>query len=76
MLDYQYELMRKILGDDSKVKLYKVFNGVPNSRINPLLNIKPKFDYLKVITIADCTTKDRIITKGLDLTINYFKSII
>lgn len=72
--DYQYEMMQQILGN-SKVKLLKTFNGVSNSRIKELKNCQIDYDVPKFIFIGDCTNKNRIITKGLDLAILSFLEI-
>lgn len=68
----QYELMNNFLGKGHQVKVYKIFNGSPETRYQQLIKIKPSLEKLNILTIAAIPNEGRIHYKGLDLMLAAF----
>jgi len=71
----QYELLKGFLGEDHKVKLYKIYNGSPESRLNKLIVLKPDLERLNMVTIGAIPNQGRIHYKGIDLMLDAFARV-
>jgi glycosyltransferase involved in cell wall biosynthesis len=68
----QYELMKSFLGENSKTKVYQIFNGSPSQRFNKLIQVQPLIESYNIVTIASIANQSRIYYKGIDLMLAAF----
>lgn len=68
----QYELMVSFLGENSKTKVYQIFNGSPAQRFNKLIQVQPLIESYNIVTIGSIPNQSRIFYKGIDLMLAAF----
>lgn len=71
----QYELLLNYIQDNSKTKIYQIFNGSPAVRFNKLILIKPNLEKLNMVTIGAIPNKNRTYYKGIDLMLSAFNKV-
>lgn len=70
--EFQFNLACKLLPKNHHSKLYTIFNGVPESRLNALQNIKPNLKSNNILFIGNASADWRVNYKGLDLMLEAF----
>lgn len=65
--DLQFDLLKKIIGEDSQVKVFKIFNGIPAKKIEIFNKIRCDVNGFNILFIGGVENKNRIWYKGLDL---------
>jgi glycosyltransferase involved in cell wall biosynthesis len=71
----QYEMLSNMLGKNSDVRLYKIFNGSPVQRFSKLIQVEPQLTSMNIITIGAMPNNDRIYYKGFDLMLEAFSIV-
>ena len=71
----QYEILKMYLKPNSKIKVYKIFNGSPDWRFNKLIKIKPKLNKLNIVTIGAMPNSNRMYYKGIDLMLEAYSKV-
>ena len=73
--DFQKELLLGLIGNDNKIPVYTVFNGVNMERLHRLSQIKPSLNSCNILFLGDIPNKDRIWYKGIDIMLQAFNEV-
>ncbi len=71
--EYQAELAKEILSLKHHKKIYTIFNGVSQERLNLLNKIKPDLESSNIIFIGNISSDWRVKYKGLDIMLDAFE---
>lgn len=74
--EFQKELAEKVLPQSHHKKLYTIINGIPNSRLQTLLTIRPNIENKNILFIGNASSRWRIEYKGLDLMVKSFDNCL
>lgn len=67
---FQMELARKLLPEKEHTKIYQIYNGIPEDRIDKLMSVKPNLSSHNILFIGNAAVNWRANYKGLDIMID------
>ena len=71
----QKKLIRNLIGEDSNIPVYAIYNGVEVNRFNRLYKLNPDLESRNIVFIGAVPNSDRVWYKGIDLMLAAFPGI-
>jgi glycosyltransferase involved in cell wall biosynthesis len=74
--NFQKKLLLRLIGENTEIPIYTIYNGVNCKRLERLGQIEPDLNTFNILFLGDIPNKDRIWYKGIDLMLQAFNEVI